>query len=99
MTPLASTAALPRVRGVAFDGLLIALCGVILRGVILLPSTPASARMCVGSNAAMSRVGQTTQDNYNYYKNMYSGELKENCRWYSEGGRGGREGVGGRVGR
>ena len=74
MTPLASTAAPPRVRGVAFDGLLIALCGV-----ILLPSTPASARMCVGSNAAMSRVGQTTQDNYNYYKNMYSGEKKENC--------------------
>ena len=94
MTPLASTAALSRVRGVAFDGLLIAFCGV-----ILLLSTPASARMCVGSNAAMSRVGQTTQDNYNYYKNMYSGELKENCRWYSEGGRGGREGVGGRVGR
>ena len=29
--------------------------------------------MCVGTNTAMSKVGQTTEDTYNFYKNLYSG--------------------------
>ena len=36
---------------------------------------PSLARMCMGTQTAMTRVGQTTEDTYNFYKNMYTGEL------------------------
>ena len=52
--------------------------------------TPSLARMCVGTNIAMSRVGQTTEDNYIFYKNMYTGEsfsINRDPAWFFlEGG-------------
>ena len=65
MAPVVIAVVSPRARPDAF----LILC----LSVALLPAL-IDARMCVGTNTAMSKVGQTTEDTYNFYKNMYSGK-------------------------
>ena len=46
---------------------------VCMLGVLTFFPRSSSSKVCVGTNAAMSKVGQTTEDTYNYYKTRYSG--------------------------